>query len=49
MSAPLKGAPLLVTISDIYIIKLKGDVVMPTKSKFYRRPEDDNFKRKIKW
>ena len=36
-------------INDIYVINLKGHVVTPTKSKFYRRLVDHIFKRRIKY
>ena len=31
------GAPLSVTFSDIYMVKLENDIVVPLKPKFYRR------------
>ena len=35
------GGPLSVTVSDIFIIKMENDIVIPKKPIFYRRFVDD--------
>ena len=39
------GGPLSVTFSDIYMVKVKNDVVIPSKPIFYRRFVDDIYRR----
>ena len=38
--------PLSVTFSDIYMVKMENDVVIPSKSIFYRRFVDDIYSRR---
>ena len=40
------GEPLSVTFSDIYIVKIENDVVIPSKPIFYRRFVDDIYSRR---
>ena len=42
------GGPLSVTLSDIYMVKMEGDIVVPTKPIFYRRYVDDIYNRRKK-
>jgi len=42
------GGPLSVTLSDIYMVKLENDIVVPLKPKFYRRYVDDIYNRRKK-
>ena len=39
------GGPLSVTFSDIYMVKMENDVVIPSKPIFYRRFVDDIYSR----
>ena len=39
------GGPPSVTSSDIYMVKMKNDVVIPSKPIFYRRFVDDIYRR----
>ena len=39
------GGPLSVTFSDINMVKMENDVVIPSKSMFYRRSVDDIYRR----
>ena len=39
------GEPLSVTFSDIYVVKMENDVVIPSKPIFYRRFADDIYSR----
>ena len=39
------GGPLSVTCSDIYMVKIENDVVIPPKPIFYRRFVDDIYSR----
>ena len=39
------GGPLSVTFGDIYMVKMKNDVVIPSKSIFYHRFADDIYSR----
>ena len=39
------GGPLSVTFSDIYVVKMENDVVIPSKPIFYRRFADDIYSR----
>ena len=40
------GEPLPVTFSDIYMVKMENDVVIPSKPIFYRRFVDDIYSRR---
>ena len=40
------GGPLSVTFSDIYMVKMENDVVIPSKPIFYRRFVDDIYSRR---
>ena len=40
------GGPLSVTFSDIYMIKMENDVVIPSKHIFYCRFVDDSYSRR---
>ena len=40
------GRPLSVTFSDIYMVKMENDVVVPSKPIFYRRFVDDIYSRR---
>ena len=40
------GGPLSVTFSDIYMVKMKNDVVIPSKPIIYRRFVDDIYSRR---
>ena len=40
------GRPLPVTFSDIYMVKMENDVVIPSKTIFYRRFVDDTYSRR---
>ena len=40
------GGPLSVTFRDIYMVKMENDVVIPSKSIFYRRFVDDIYSRR---
>ena len=40
------GGPLSVTFSDIFMIKIENDIVIPTKPIFYRRYVDDIYNRR---
>ena len=40
------GGPLSVTVSDIFIIKMENDIVIPKKPIFYRRFVDDIYNRR---
>ena len=40
------GRPLSVTFSDIYMVKMENDVVIPSKPIFYRRFVDDIYSRR---
>ena len=40
------GEPLSVTFSDIYMVKMENDVVIPSKSIFYRSSVDDIYSRR---
>ena len=42
------GGPLSVTFSDIYMVKMENDVVVPSKPIFYRRYVDDIYSRRKK-
>ena len=42
------GGPLSKTFSDIFMIKMKNDIVIPTKPYFYRRYVDDIYNRRKK-
>ena len=42
------GGPLSVTFSDINMVKMENDVVIPSKPMFYRRSVDDIYSR-WKW
>ena len=42
------GGPLSVTLSDIFMIKIENDIVIPTKPIFYRRYVDDIYNRRKK-
>ena len=42
------GGPLSVTFSDINMVKMENDVVIPSKPMFYRRSVDDIYRR-WKW
>ena len=42
------GGPLSVTFSDIFMIKMENDIVIPTKPIFYRRYVDDIYNRRKK-
>ena len=47
--ATVSGNKLLersVTFSDVYMVKLENDIVVPLKPKFYRRYVDDMFNRR---
>ena len=39
------GGPLFVTFSDIYMVKMETNVIIPSKSIFYRRSADDIYGR----
>ena len=39
------GGPLSVTFSDIYMVKMENDVVIPSKTIFYRIFADDIYSR----
>ena len=39
------GGPLSVTFSDIYMVKMENDVVIPSKPIFYHRFVDDIYSR----
>ena len=41
------GGPLSFTFSDIYMVKMENDVVIPSKPIFYRRFVDDIYSRRI--
>ena len=40
------GGPLSVTFSDIYMVKMENDVVIPSEPIFYRRFVDDIYSRR---
>ena len=40
------GGPLSVTFSDIFMIKMENDIVIPTKPIFYCRYVDDIYNRR---
>ena len=40
------GGPLSVTFSDIYMVKMENDVVIPSKPIFYRRFVDEIYSRR---
>ena len=40
------GEPLSVTFSDIYMVKMENDVVIPSKPIFYRRFVDGSYSRR---
>ena len=42
------GGPLSVTLSDIFMIKMENNIVIPTKSIFYHRYVDDIYNRRKK-
>ena len=42
----IMGGPLSVTFSDIYMVKMENDVVIPSKPIFYRRFVDDIYSRR---
>ena len=42
------GGPLSVTFSDIFMIKMENDLVIPMKPTFYRRYVDDIYSRRKK-
>ena len=42
------GGPLSVTFSDIFMIKMENDIVIPMKPIFYRRYVDDIYSRRKK-
>ena len=42
------GGPLSVTFSDIFMIKIENNIVIPTKSILYRRYVDDIYTRRKK-
>ena len=39
------GGPLSITFSDIYMVKIENDVVIPSKRIFYRRFVDNIYSR----
>ena len=42
------GTPSVITLSDCFMNKIERYVVMPLKSKFYRRFIDDTYRRRKK-
>ena len=45
MHGCIMGGPLSVTFSEIYMVKMENDVVIPSKPIFYRRFVDDIYSR----
>ena len=43
--SPTLGGPLYVTLSDIYMVRMENDVVIPTKPMFSRRFVDGIYSR----
>ena len=46
MDGCVMGEPLSFTFSDIYMVKMENDVVIPSKPIFYRRFVDDIYSRR---
>ena len=45
MDSCTMGRPLSITFSDIYVVKMENDVVIPSKPFFYHRFVDDIYSR----